>query len=124
MSDDENHARLIEIARTALDRTQAKTIKWKTTDDEDTFFYSGLKTSLVADYFPRLGAYELRVLNSRGTAIASIKLEPDTFDMSSMDGGVDYNILRDLHAAARESALDIDGTLAAALDELLDVPPF
>lgn len=117
--------KMTEILRSSLARTVEGVMKWRTTDDEDAFTYSGVSTSLVIDLWPESGKIQLRVLNARGTVVATLESTPP----GPLDEDVRskrYSMLVSMHDAARRNALNIDGVLTAALEELaaLDEPPF
>jgi hypothetical protein len=124
---DDQEARLIQIAEVALGRTAAREMKWRMTDDPDAFAFSGSTTSLVVDHYPQSDVYELRVLNSRGIVVSTLRKDFDPFSDNQAHDSDIRSMLKHLHEVARKSALDVDGTLDAALAELNslgDEPPF
>lgn len=113
--------RLAEVARVSLKRTREGVLDWRTTDDEAAFLFSGTSSSIIADFYPRKDLYEIRILNSRGTIVESLRSREVTVDegpWSSVEPAPWNELLKELHDAARRSALRIDEVLDETLQEL------
>lgn len=132
--DSENHpsieARLFQLADRALAQTRAGVMAWRQTDDPAAFIFSGTKTSLIIDYYPRTKRYELRVINEDGRVVEELGRRP-VEEVSSDDpwGAQDqnrrsqeYELFSNLHDAARRSAFDIDALLDSAFADVADPP--
>jgi hypothetical protein len=122
--------RLVEVARRALNQTQSGSMRWRSTDDDDAFIFSGSRTSLIVDFIPRAAEYVLRVLNQNGTAIGELKSEwtlsesDDPWSTPERKAATWNSVLEGLYSAARHSALDVDAMLEATLKDLDDLDTF
>lgn len=123
MAEDEEES-ILAIAKIALERTKEKVLEWRTTDDEESFIYSGESTSLVVARVRGPQPYEFRILNQRGTEIGSVAPKENDVWMPDADRSPDFAIIEELYTLARRSALRVDETLKAALRELKEMPPF
>lgn len=110
--------RLVSIAQAALEQTKSGQMAWRTTDDEDAFLFSGSRTSLIVDVYPAQNRFQLRVLNPRGTSVAELDGTYEPFSPDRAVGNQTYDLLENLHDAARRSALDIDVLLDSVLADV------
>jgi hypothetical protein len=119
-------AKLLDLATQALASTESGAMSWKETDDPDLFLYSGARTSLMIDKFPDSRRLVFKVLNDRGRIVEEVSRMPNPSDPWG-EGALQYEVLQNLHAAARRSALQIEATIEQAfadLDRPAEEPPF
>jgi hypothetical protein len=120
-ADDDLQRRLIELAAELLGATQEGVVSWSETDARDTYLSAGLSNSMTIGRVHGL-TIELRVLNPRGTVVASLATGQTTLtesDSMRITGPASWNKqLEDLLSAARRSALNPEGVVDDILADL------
>lgn len=116
--------RFLETVEQLASRTQSGNIKWKKTDSEDTFLFSGSKSSvIVTKWNDRDGDPMVRVsiLNSTGDEIGRLEseyLHNPWNETTRYTDGENNALLEALWESARRTALNIDEVLDSLLDDL------
>jgi hypothetical protein len=126
LKDEHLRNRLIDLAADMLNRTLNGEIAWVGTDQENTFLFSGTKSSItISSLTDREGDQNsiISLLNARGTVVESLQGEFHPDGMGGYAPGEWNETLNDLFFAARRSALDAD-TLLDSIIEDMNAPPF
>ena len=111
MADVETSARLMLAALKLSERTRRGSANWASSDEANTFVWSGLSSAVSIAQYRTVNATRVRmaVVNEMGDEIDSI-----TVDHRSED----YEALERLFELARRSALNVDSVLDNLLNEL------
>lgn len=117
------HQRLVDLAKSLLERTRDDKISWTATDNETAFLFSGTSTSVrISTSFDNDGDMhtKLSLLNSRGTEVDSLQNEYHPAEISGWEPEDWNEVLDDLYYSARRKALDVDSMLDDILADLED----
>jgi hypothetical protein len=117
---------ILGVAGLLLKRTEEGRIRWKTTDQPDTYLFSGSASSVLASsYVDPEGDQNVtvRFLNSMGEEAGELKTtwisDADTWNSShDYQPGPNNELLGKLFEAARRSALRIDELLGSLVNDL------
>ncbi len=121
---------LLRVLAVIVRSTKEGKVKWRTTDKENAFLFSGSGSSVLVQSWldaARDQNVGVKILNASGQEVASLKSTwPDNpeVDWSDPDSkrylpGPNNALLEDLYESARRAALDIDGVLDSLLKDVL-----
>lgn len=128
ITSDEVRDRLVRIAKQLLRRTSLGEISWDETDREEDFVYPGTDSSVSiyrnSQVNESRGQYKLTVFSQRGAMVGELRsgtvtrADPNLEGMQVVEHAPWNEVLRELHTAARTSALNVEGILDSLMDDL------